>query len=334
MQAKLDGCSGMMTSVIASKLSSMADRSASRVCRSRSTSGLEQDDVRQDLLVDLLCRLPSYDEFRGSLWPFAAMCFRHRSGRLIRVAARNQSARHPADLDAPTPGSPHVALVDTLTEGEGFGSWVGQPVDQVAHLEARLDLASLLAGLPLDAIKLCGLLMEGRQPLARVAGASLATIYRRRHDLRCQLLAAGIGPLRDKGRPPRGTLKAGNDYRPALTNCTAGLTEAALCAWVGQAYTGEQLVYHRGFLAIDAGPDSAVLTLTEISQLRRVANQAIQLLEKGLVHLDQRREAISDYSYIMVARSRPKSQARTGALEQVLERAGLSETKKPVRRSA
>lgn len=67
---------------------------------------------------------------------------------------------------------------------------------------------------------------------------------------------------------------------------------------------------------------------------RRVADQAIKLCKKGLVHLVQRREAIGDYSYIIIARSRPKSQARTGMLEQILERAGLSETKMPVRRSA
>jgi len=71
-----------------------------------------------------------------------------------------------------------------------------------------------------------------------------------------------------------------------------------------------------------------------VAWARRVADQAIKLCKKGLVHLVQRREAIGDYSHIIVARSRPKSQATTGVLEQVLERVGLSKIKKPVRRLA
>ena len=71
-----------------------------------------------------------------------------------------------------------------------------------------------------------------------------------------------------------------------------------------------------------------------VAWARRVADQAIKLSKNGLVHLVQRREAIGDYSYIIFARSRPKSQARTGVLEQVLERVGLSKIKKPVRRLA
>ena len=63
------------------------------------------------------------------------------------------------------------------------------------------------------------------------------------------------------------------------------LTEVALCAWVGQAYPGEQLVYHGGFLAIDTGPDSRVLTPVARQELRRMAGRAYQLFEQGLVHL-------------------------------------------------
>lgn len=106
------------------------------------------------------------------------------------------------------------------------------------------------------------------------------------------------------------------------------LTEAALCAWVGQATAGDQLIYHRGFLAFDTGPDGQVLTPAERQQVRRVADRAYQLFKDGLVHLVQRREAPGEYSYIVIARTRPR--VGTGALKVILEQAGLSD----LRRSA
>ena len=112
------------------------------------------------------------------------------------------------------------------------------------------------------------------------------------------------------------------------------LTEAALCAWIGQAYPGEQLVYHCGFLAIDTAPDSRALTPAARQELRRVANRAYQLFEQGLVHLVQRRVGPAKYSYIAVARSRPVPRTASGALRAVLSQAGLSAPAQPVRRSA
>ena len=116
-------------------------------------------------------------------------------------------------------------------------------------------------------------------------------------------------------------------------SCRPTLTEAALCAWVGQAYPGEQLVYHRGFLAIDAAPEGKLLTSAARHQLRQVADRAYQLFEQGLVHLVQHREAEGSYRYILVARRRPQRMITAGALGEILERAGLCPAT-PMRRSA
>ncbi len=120
---------------------------------------------------------------------------------------------------------------------------------------------------------------------------------------------------------------------PAVPSRPA-LTEAALCAWVGQAYPGEQLVYYTGFLAIDTGPDSAMPTPAARQELRRVADRAYQLFEKGLVHLVQRREEPGEYTYLIVARRRPKPRPGASALQEILDRAGLSAPEQPVRRPA
>ena len=113
------------------------------------------------------------------------------------------------------------------------------------------------------------------------------------------------------------------------------LTEAALCAWVGNATAGDRLAYHRGFLAIDAAPEGMQLTVRQRTELLRVACRARRLAGQGLVHLVQQRLGAADYLYLVVARPRPRVDG--DALDQVLGQAGeLPDQQRPVqvRRSA
>lgn len=51
--------------------------------------------------------------------------------------------------------------------------------------------------------------------------------------------------------------------------CAAGgLDEVGLCAWIAQAEPGETLIYHRGFLAVDA---TAVLSKLPADRQRALA---------------------------------------------------------------
>ena len=87
---------------------------------------------------------------------------------------------------------------------------------------------------------------------------------------------------------------------------SAPLTEAALCAWLGAAAPGERLAYHRGFLARDTSPLTQLLPDAERRALLRLASRAWALAEAGLAHLVQRRHGEEDYSYLIVARPRPR----------------------------
>lgn len=100
------------------------------------------------------------------------------------------------------------------------------------------------------------------------------------------------------------------------------VTETALCAWVGQASPGDTFAYHRGYLAIDTGVDSTFSTGLARKELRRVARRAWQLAQAGGVHLVQRRHGDADYSYLVVARHRPRK--ASGAFEVALAKAGLA----------
>ena len=187
----------------AAMLVAMADRVAARLCRQGHGCRLEREDFRQDLLLDLLSRFGAYDPSRGSLETFVSVCFRHRSARIRRIAHRERVSRHPVDLDAPaiTGGR----LIDTLSDGEGFGAWVGQLTDRQIELEQRIDLDRILAALPNDMTVLCAVLVGDQHAPPAVAGGSRTTRHRRVRKLRKRL--AGHFVLRPRpARPVAATL--------------------------------------------------------------------------------------------------------------------------------
>ena len=169
-----------------------ADRAAGQFCRKHADPIIEYDDIRQDLLLDLLTRVPNHDLTRSSFGTFAAICFRHRSARLALNIHRHRRSRHPRALDAPVPGQDTV-LHDTLSEDDGYAAWVGQPTNRSATLDRRLDLDRIITALPAELITLCAVLMSDTADPARAAGLPRTTRHRRIRELRCRLLAAGIG---------------------------------------------------------------------------------------------------------------------------------------------
>jgi hypothetical protein len=89
------------------------------------------------------------------------------------------------------------------------------------------------------------------------------------------------------------------------------LTETAFCAWLGQAHPGDALVYHRGVLALDASINSQTPSSDARRELARVARRAWWAAEQGLIHLLQRRNGPDDFTYLAIARPRPKQPSAT-----------------------
>jgi hypothetical protein len=104
-----------------------------------------------------------------------------------------------------------------------------------------------------------------------------------------------------------------NRSKPNAQKATPQLLVNAIqfCAWVGQASAGDKLEYHRGLLAMDAGECSQSFEGHRRRELNRVARRAWWAAEQGLIHLLQRRNGIDDFSYIAIARPRPKELSAT-----------------------
>jgi len=177
----------------------LADRAAAHLCRQGRSCHLEQEDVRQDLLLDLLSRLHAYDLSRGTLQTFVSVCFKHRSACILRTAYRERVTRHFVELDGPVVKGGTTCVIDTLGESEGFGAWVGQPTDLLLQLEQQLDLDRVLSRLPAEMTPLCAVRMGDQLPGGLTASGSRTTLHRRLQDLRARLAVT----LLDRPRPRR-----------------------------------------------------------------------------------------------------------------------------------
>ena len=83
------------------------------------------------------------------------------------------------------------------------------------------------------------------------------------------------------------------------------LSDVEFCGWLGRAAPGDAIEYHRGFLALDCAPQTGRMSACEGAGLGHLARCALRAAEHGLVHLAQRRNGDSDFSYLAIARPRP-----------------------------
>jgi len=93
---------------------------------------------------------------------------------------------------------------------------------------------------------------------------------------------------------------------PIVAPCELRMSDIGFLAWAQQAEPGDRLQYHRGFLALDTFAQITGLSDKERAELGKLANRAFCAAEQGLVHLVQERIGIDQFSYIAIARPKPK----------------------------
>ena len=177
-----------------------ADVAARRLHRRLCLPTTDLDDLRQDLLVDLICRLPAFDSGRGNIGAFAGIVLRNQASRIALKHHRDRCSRGGAlvSLDASRGPGATDALGETLSQSDGLATWHGQDCDDLARTDLRHDLARVLGQLAPAVRLFCAAL--GQCPLrdlvARGVG-SRSALYRRTGELRFDLTARGLGPAWD-----------------------------------------------------------------------------------------------------------------------------------------
>ncbi len=177
-----------------------ADVAARRLHRRLCGPAADLDDLRQDLLIDLICRLPAFDASRGSLGAFAGIVLRNQSSRMALKHHRDRCVRGGAlvSLDAPRGPGATETLGETLSQSDALATWHGQDCDDLARADLRHDLDRVLGQLAPDARLFCAAL--GQCPLRDLVAqgvGSRSAIYRRTGELRFDLTARGLGPAWD-----------------------------------------------------------------------------------------------------------------------------------------
>ena len=158
----------------------------------------EREDLGQDLLIDLLRRLPAYDPSRGSIGAFAGIVLRNQSSRIAMRHHRQRRAQGGSllSLEVPLTGT-REPVGETLTEDDGLAAWHGQTCC-AAFTELCHAMETALARLPAEDRRFCAALAH--RPVTTLATegfGSRSTLYRRLADLRHVLTAHGLGPVWD-----------------------------------------------------------------------------------------------------------------------------------------
>ena len=177
-----------------------AEAAAGRLQRKLGLPACDREDLAQDLLIDLLRRLPAYDPARGSLGAFAGLVLRNQSSRIAMRLRRERRVRGGPmlSLEAPIREGDTRPLAETIADDQGLGAWLGQSATTIEHTERRRAIACALGQLPEDDRRLCAALST-RSVSALVAEGfgSRSALYRRLVDLRHVLTAHGLGPAWD-----------------------------------------------------------------------------------------------------------------------------------------
>ena len=182
-----------------STLIAEADAAARRLRRKLVLPAADHDDLRQDLLIDLICRLPGFDARRGSIGAFANIVLRNQSSR---IAMRHHRQRHAQggsllSLEVPLAGT-REPVGDTLTEDDGLAAWHGQTCCAAAVTELHHALHAALGRLPAEDRRFCAALAHRPVTALSAEGfGSRSALYRRLADLRHVLTAHGLGPAWD-----------------------------------------------------------------------------------------------------------------------------------------
>ncbi|MCE9635613.1 MAG: RNA polymerase subunit sigma-24 [Planctomycetes bacterium] len=178
---------------------------AGRLIRTAGFSESERDDLEQELMLDLLRRLPKFDPARATLPTFVARVVSHGTATLVGARC---AAHRDGWLNAPS-------LNDDVADEDGACAEVWQTLDHqeqgrrvgvaerdaFERLDLGLDLVEALAALPPDLRVLCARLAgDSITDVARDTGTPRATLYGRIAEIRRRLADAGLDPDRARRR--------------------------------------------------------------------------------------------------------------------------------------
>jgi len=178
-----------------------AQAAAKRLHWRLGTASPGQEDLCQDLLIDLLRRLPAYNPERGSLGAFSGLILRNQASRIAMRTMKERRAHGGTmlSLDALFSQVDSRPLSEVLSDQDGLGTWHGQSPDTHLSTEYSIDIGRALGRLSHKDRVICAGLAHGPVVMLAKRGlGSRSALYRRISDLRFALTLHGLGPAWDE----------------------------------------------------------------------------------------------------------------------------------------
>lgn len=183
----------MNVEIYLSTLQTAAAYHAGRIARKLHLSPDDREDVRQDILVEMIVRLGRFDVEKAALATFIDLLARHGASAVAR-RCRPQQRLLRAALSLDDEADPMARrLARTLSAEQGLGFAAGEPADLVASAELKRDVRRIVAALTPELQSLCALLLaHPTEQACRTSGLSRATFYRRVREIRLRFLIASL----------------------------------------------------------------------------------------------------------------------------------------------
>jgi len=168
---------------------------ARQLARTRALPASTIEDIEQNLMLDLLGRMPAFDPSKSSRYTFIARVVENHAATLVKAARaekRGAAIMHESlhSVIHDGVGEP-VELGDTIPSGNGLWNATGRDWDEVIDL--RHDLARAMGGLPSNLVTLCGQLAVGTiTEVSRATGMSRPSIYDGIAKIRAALKKTGF----------------------------------------------------------------------------------------------------------------------------------------------
>jgi hypothetical protein len=186
---------------------------ARRIARALGLPKTDIDDIRQDLILEVLIRSKRFDPRRAAWITFVDLVIRHEASDLADRLMSPRTVRFRSLEYLRTHGSSHKPNgTEFLAETGGTLSLWSVPSYPFESVELAVDVDRFMAGLPATLHHLCRLLMTKTSTDAqRHSGLSVAQFYRHLQDLRMRLRSVGLSD----GRRPR---EKDRNFRGYITN--------------------------------------------------------------------------------------------------------------------
>jgi len=164
------------------------------------TSGFTKDDfddIRQDLLRDVLQRLPKFNGDRAGMKTFISRLIDNRIASLIkhRHAACRDSRRNDCSLDdwVHDEDGRWVRRDTTISEDRARAHTGQAPRSRQETLQLAMDTAHVMDSLPDDLRDLCARLRSQTVlEISRETGMSRSSLYERVKQIRARFIEAGL----------------------------------------------------------------------------------------------------------------------------------------------